>query len=121
MRVKCIKDYYDLDLRKKVAKGTEFEVTEARGKALTTNNNKAGYPLCEEVTAPTTDEEVTAPTADEEVTAPTTDEEVTAPTADEEVTAPTTDEEVTAPTADEEVTAPTTDKVVKQRPKKKEA
>ena len=65
MRIRCIKDYYDLKLKKKVATGTEFEVTEARGKALTTTNNKAGYPLCEEVTTPTTDEEVTTPTTDE--------------------------------------------------------
>ena len=85
MRVKCIKDYHDLELKKKVTKGTEFEVTEARGKALTTNDNKAGYPLCEEVIAPTADEEVIAPTADEEVTAPTADEEVIAPTADKVV------------------------------------
>lgn len=58
MKVKCIKDYYDLELKKNVSKGTEFEVTEERGKALTTSNNKAGYPLCEEVTAPTTDKVV---------------------------------------------------------------
>ena len=58
MRVKCIKDYHDLELKKNVAKGDEFEVTEARGKALTTNANKAGEPLCEEVTTPTTDKVV---------------------------------------------------------------
>ena len=52
MRVKCINDYYDLELKKTVIKGTEFEVADARGKALTTHNNKAGYALCEEV--PTT-------------------------------------------------------------------
>lgn len=58
MRVKCIKDYYDLELKKNVAKDDEFEVDDARGKALTTHNNKAGYPLCEEVTTPTTDKAV---------------------------------------------------------------
>lgn len=58
MRVKCINDYYDLELKKNVVKGTEFDVTDARGKTLTTHNNKAGYPLCEEVTTPTTDKVV---------------------------------------------------------------
>lgn len=53
MKVKCIKDYYDIELKKTVVKGTEYEVADARGKALTTHNNKAGYPLCEEVTTTT--------------------------------------------------------------------
>ena len=53
MRVKCIKDYYDIELKKTVVKGAEFEVADARGKALTTHNNKAGEPLCEEVPTPT--------------------------------------------------------------------
>ena len=55
MKVKCIKDYYDIELKKTIVNGTEFEVADARGKALTTHNNKAGYPLCEEVTTPTTE------------------------------------------------------------------
>jgi hypothetical protein len=55
MRVKCIKDYYDIELKKDVIKDTEFDVSDARGKALTTHGNKAGYPLCEEVTTPTTE------------------------------------------------------------------
>lgn len=58
MKVKCIKDYYDIELKKTIVNGTEFEVADARGKALTTHNNKAGYPLCEEVTTPTTDKVV---------------------------------------------------------------
>lgn len=57
MRVKCIKDYYDLELKKDVFKSEEFDVSDARGKALTTTANKAGYPLCEEV-ATTTPEKV---------------------------------------------------------------
>jgi len=55
MRVKCIKDYQDLELKRLVKVGEEFEVSEARGKALTTVNNKAGRILCEEVTTPTTE------------------------------------------------------------------
>ena len=53
MKVKCIKDYYDIELKKTIVNGTEFEVADARGKTLTTHNNKAGYPLCEEVTTTT--------------------------------------------------------------------
>ena len=55
MRVKCIKDYYDLELKKSVKAGDEFEVSDARGQALTTTNNKAGAVLCEELAAPTTE------------------------------------------------------------------
>lgn len=55
MKVRCIKDYYDLELKKNVIKGTEFEVADARGEALTTKKNKCGYPLCEELTTPTTE------------------------------------------------------------------
>lgn len=53
MKVKCIKDYYDIELKKTVVKDTEFEVADARGKALISHNNKAGHPLCEEVTTTT--------------------------------------------------------------------
>lgn len=54
MKVRAIKDYYDLDLGRLVKTTDEpFEVTAARGKALTTSANKAGYPLCEEVVTPT--------------------------------------------------------------------
>ena len=58
MRVRAIKDYYDLELKKTVKIGEEFTVTAARGGALTTKNNKAGYALCEviEATTPTTEE-----------------------------------------------------------------
>ena len=61
MKVRAIKDYYDLELKKTVKIGEEITVSAARGKALTTKNNKAGYALCEIVeadaaTTPTTEE-----------------------------------------------------------------
>jgi len=48
MKVKAIKDYYDLKLKKNVlVKDNEvFEVSEERAKELTTADNKAGYPVC---------------------------------------------------------------------------
>lgn len=55
MRVKCIKSYQDLELNKLVKVGEEFEVSEIRGKSLTSVNNKSGSILCEEVTTPTTE------------------------------------------------------------------
>lgn len=55
MRVKAIKEFYDLERKKSVLVGDEFEVSVARGKALTSVNNKAGAVLCEDIT-PTTDE-----------------------------------------------------------------
>ena len=58
MKVKCVKEYYDLQLKKTVKVGEELEVTAARGKELTTVNNKAGVILCEEVATPTTTEKV---------------------------------------------------------------
>lgn len=57
MRVKCIKDYYDLEKKKTIAKDEEFEVSDTRGKELTTTANKAGYPLCEEIKTPDTGKE----------------------------------------------------------------
>lgn len=53
MKVKCVKEYFDLQLKKTIKVGEELEVTAARGKELTTVNNKAGVILCEEVAAPT--------------------------------------------------------------------
>ena len=47
MKVKAIKQYYDLDLKKVVKAGDEFEVTNARAKELSTANNKAGKKLVE--------------------------------------------------------------------------
>ena len=52
MKVKAIKDFYDLERKVNVKAGDEFEVSEARGKALTTTNNKAGCVLCEVLTTP---------------------------------------------------------------------
>ena len=51
MRVKCIKAYYDLELKKAISVGEEFDTTTARGQALTSTNNKAGMVLCEELVA----------------------------------------------------------------------
>ena len=53
MRVKCVKAYYDLELKKNVSVGEEFDVTTARGQALTSTDNKAGMVLCEELVAAT--------------------------------------------------------------------
>lgn len=55
MKVKAIKDFYDLVRQLNVKAGDEFEVSEARGKELTSVNNKAGYVLCEQLTTPTTE------------------------------------------------------------------
>ena len=49
MKVRVIKQYYDLELKKTVKVDEEFTVTEARGEALTTANNKAGCVLCKVV------------------------------------------------------------------------
>ena len=49
MRVKAIKDYYDLVLQKDIITGEEYEVADARGKALTTAANNAGCALCVEI------------------------------------------------------------------------
>lgn len=46
MLVKCVKEYYDLQLKRTINVNEEFEVTEARGKELASTNNKAGYPVC---------------------------------------------------------------------------
>ena len=55
MLVKCIKDYYDLQLKKAIKVGDTLEVTEERAAALCSANNKAGYQLCEPVPTPTTE------------------------------------------------------------------
>lgn len=48
MKVKAIKTYYDLELKKVITdKDPEFEVSEARAKELSGYKNKAGYPLVE--------------------------------------------------------------------------
>lgn len=52
MKVKAIKDYNDLVLNKLIKEGTEFEVSEARAKELSTTNNKAGMVLVEVLEEP---------------------------------------------------------------------
>ena len=47
MRVRAICDYYDLDLRKSIKTGDEFDVSEGRAKALSTVNNMARQKLVE--------------------------------------------------------------------------
>lgn len=49
MVVKCIKEFYDLERKVTVKVGDEFEVSKARGEALTSTNNKAHCVLCEVV------------------------------------------------------------------------
>lgn len=58
MKVKCIKPYTDLVLGRKVEYDEILEVTEERGEALTTPNNKSGYILCAKVAEPEKAEEV---------------------------------------------------------------
>lgn len=47
MKVKAIKDFYDLVRKTDVKAGDEFEVSEARATELSTANNRAGYAVCE--------------------------------------------------------------------------
>lgn len=57
MLVRCMKNYYDLELKKMINRGEIFEVSEERGEELTTVNNKTGYILCEKVAEPEKAEE----------------------------------------------------------------
>lgn len=54
MKVRAIREYYDLELKKSVKVGDELTVSAARGKALSSKNNKAGYILCEVIEADAT-------------------------------------------------------------------
>lgn len=59
MKVKAIKDYFDLELNKAVKALDEFEVSEARAKELSGSDNKAKQPLVEVIEAtPTTPKKV---------------------------------------------------------------
>lgn len=61
MKVKCIKNYYDKQLKKDVVAGAEFEVSEERANVL------AGAKVCEIVaTTPTTEKVVKKPRAKKE-------------------------------------------------------
>ena len=53
VKIKCIKAYYDLLLKKSINVDDILEVDEARGAELTTKNNKAGQVLAVVVEAPT--------------------------------------------------------------------
>lgn len=56
MKVRALKDYYDLELNKTVKALDEFEVADARAKELASAKNKAKQPLVEivEEATPTT-------------------------------------------------------------------
>lgn len=47
MRVKCVKEYYDLQLKKTVQVGEVYDVAEERAMELASTNNKAGAVLVE--------------------------------------------------------------------------
>lgn len=58
MRVRCIESYYDLELKRNVKAGDEYEVTEERAKELSSTDNKAKRILVEVLeksTTPTTE------------------------------------------------------------------
>lgn len=56
-KVKVIKQYYDLKLKKSLSVGDEVEMTEERAEQLSTNKNAIGCPLVEilATTSPTTE------------------------------------------------------------------
>lgn len=58
MKVKAIKDYFDLEMKKAVKALDEFEVSDARAKELAGSNNKAKQPLVEILETPTTPKKV---------------------------------------------------------------
>ena len=47
MRVRCIEAYYDLELKKNIKAGDEYELTEERAKELSSVDNKAKRILVE--------------------------------------------------------------------------
>lgn len=54
MKVRCIQDYYDLELNRSVKRLEEFEVSEERGRELNSVKNKAKMVLVEIIdTTPT--------------------------------------------------------------------
>lgn len=53
MLIKCIKNYFDLELKRSIKVNETIDVTEARAKELCSVDNKAGFVLCELV--PTTE------------------------------------------------------------------
>ena len=58
MRVRCIEAYYDLELKKNIKAGDEYELTEERAKEWSSVDNKAKRILVEvleKTTTPTTE------------------------------------------------------------------
>lgn len=47
MKVRAIKNFYDLKRKQDVKAGDEFDVSEERARELSTANNRAGYAVCE--------------------------------------------------------------------------
>lgn len=60
-KVRVIKDYYDLQLERHLKVNDEVEMTEARAKELSGNDNKVGKPLVEIIDAPTGEKVVKKP------------------------------------------------------------
>ena len=58
MRVRCIEAYYDLELKRNIKAGDEYELAEERAKELSSVDNKAKRILVEvleKATTPTTE------------------------------------------------------------------
>lgn len=60
-KVRVIKDYYDLVLKKQLSVNDETEMTEARAKELSGKENKMGEPLVEIIDTPTGEKAVKKP------------------------------------------------------------
>lgn len=56
-KIKVIKDYYDLELKKNVSVDDELTVSDDRAAELCSVNNKAGIILAELITEPDTESE----------------------------------------------------------------
>lgn len=53
VKVKCIKEYFDLKLYRSVLEGEVLEMDEDRAKSLSSTDNKTGVKLVEILNAPT--------------------------------------------------------------------
>lgn len=69
MKVKALKTYYDLVLKKEIKEGQEVEMTEERATELSTEKNKTGLKLVEIMgtAEQETSEEAQEETAEEEI------------------------------------------------------
>lgn len=67
-KVKVIKQYYDLELKKSLSVGDEVEMRDERAAQLSGNNNAIGCPLVEilATTTPTTEKVAKKPRAKKE-------------------------------------------------------